>query len=235
MHHITADTIRELLRQGELPSALSDYQALAQSLPKYDAGQALELAQRYEALLKARSEGGIDDAEKIAQESRLSDALRKALDRVPSARPPAQPPATDAFVNIRHKFRAEPIAENGFLVTITVTLHNKGRAAMSRLSGNVRVSRLYPLADPWQQKIREQLAEGKQTYFDLSPYLATLWQSSFDDKKIGLAPGEREQLVFRRIVAGYIRGIEIQTTVYDPEGDDRLMAWKHSSFHYFKH
>ncbi|MFN8304373.1 MAG: hypothetical protein U0U46_17930 [Saprospiraceae bacterium] len=232
MHHITAATLRTALNQGELYAALSDFNALAQNDRDYDARQAAALLGQYEDLVQAFNEGRIDETEKTGREQGLTDALLQALDR-PVAPPPA-PALRAAYPEIRHKFRAEPIADNAFLVTITVTLRNRGQTPLTRLSGNVRVSRLYPLSDPWQQKIREQLAEGKQTYFDLAPHLTTLWQSSLDDKKIGLLPGEREQLTFKRIVAGYLRGIEIQTAVYDPEQEKQLMAWKHTTFHFFK-
>ncbi|MCC7507113.1 MAG: hypothetical protein IT259_17535 [Saprospiraceae bacterium] len=236
MHPITADTIRRILDLGELPAALTDYQALAHGAR--EAEHAAELLRRYQELARAFNEGRIDDLEKSRREEALKDALLAALDKSPnSAAPVATLPAdaTPAYLKIRHRFKAEPIADNGFLVTISVTLRNKGKRLLPLVSGNVRVSRLYPLVDPWQQKIREQLAGGKQTYFDLAPHLTTLWLRSFDDRKISLAPGEREQLVFRRIVAGYIRGIEIQTAVYDPSEEQQLMAWKHTTFHFFKH
>jgi len=234
MQTITADTIRATLADGDLGMALSDFHAWAAATKAPCLDEATELLHRHHHAGKEFLAGRIDWAEKSKQDSKSTRALLKTLGKIPaSPLPDASPAADPACLRIRHKVQSTPVADHGYLTIIEITLHNKGTIIMPTLSGDVRVSRAYPLPDPRQQAIRQQLADGRQAFFDLDPHITTLWRTPLDALQIELAPGEREDVVFKRIIAGYLRCIEVHTTVYDHTQPGKLLAWKHTSFHFF--
>ena len=236
MQTITSDTIRSTLADGDLGMALSDFHAWAAATKALCLDEATELLRRYHHSDEEFLAGRIDYAEKNRQDIRTAQALNEILAQVPASPPaplPNDAPATHpAFLRIRHKVQSEPVADHAFLTIIDVAMQNKGTTAMTKLTGNVRVSRAYPLPDPRQQAIREQLSDGRQAYFDLDPHITTLWRTQLDALQIELAPGERENIVFKRIIAGYLRCIEVHTTVYDHNQPGKLLAWKHTTFHF---